>query len=88
VLQVGGNLDLRQEPLGADHRGQLGLQNLHCHLAIVLEILREVDRSHAALTQLALDRVAVGEGGGETGAHRSTSITHTSLCCSSMTKKK
>ena len=33
--------------------------------AVVLEVLREVDGGHAALSELALDAVAVGEGGAE-----------------------
>jgi hypothetical protein len=33
----------------------------------VLEIVREVDRSHAALPELPLDAVAVGKGGGKSG---------------------
>ena len=61
MLEVGGGLDLGQEPLGADDRGQLGAQHLDRHLAVVLEVLGEVDRGHAAGAQLPLDAVAVGE---------------------------
>jgi hypothetical protein len=75
VLQGGGGLDLHHEPLGAQHGGQLGLEDLEGDLAVVPEVLGEVHRRHAALAQLALDAVALGEGGGETGerrvAHRS-----------------
>ena len=53
------------EPLGAEHGGELGLEDLERDLAVVLEVLGEVDGGHAALAQLALDAVAVGEGGGE-----------------------
>ena len=35
VLQVGGGLDLAQEPLGADHRGELRPQHLDRDLAVV-----------------------------------------------------
>ena len=65
MLQVGDGLDLAQEPLGADHRGELGAQDLDGDLAVVLEVLGQVHRGHAALAQLALDAVAVGERGGE-----------------------
>jgi hypothetical protein len=58
-------LDLRQEPLGADHRGQLGAEHLDGDLAIVLEVLGEVDGCHPALTELPLDPVAVTERRGE-----------------------
>ena len=37
------------------------------YLAVVLEVLRQVDRGHAALAELALDGVAIRERGGESG---------------------
>ena len=45
--------------------GQLRPQHLHRDLAVVLEVLGEVDRGHAPLAQLPLEAVAVGEGGDE-----------------------
>ena len=69
MLQRGDRLDLAEEPLGADHRGQLGPQHLDRDLAPVLEVLGEVDGGHAALAELALDPVAVGEGGTQTLEH-------------------
>ena len=69
MLQPGGDLDLAGEPLGAERGGQLGAQDLHRHLAVVLQVLGEVDRGHAALAELALDAVAVGEGRLQSG-HR------------------
>ena len=63
--QSGREPDLLQEPLGAEDRGQLRAQDLDGDLAVVLEVLRQVHRGHAALAQLPLDAVAVGEGGGE-----------------------
>ena len=68
MLQVGGGLDLAEEPLGADHGGELGPQHLDRDLAVVLEVLGEVDGGHAALAELALDAVAVGQRGGEAGS--------------------
>ena len=62
MLQRRDGLDLAEEPLGADHRGQLGPQHLDGDLAAVLEVVREIDGGHAALAQLALDAVAVGQG--------------------------
>ncbi len=72
VLQVGGGLDLGEEPLGAEDRGQLGAEHLERDLAVVAEVVGEVDGGHAALAQLALEAVAVGEGRREArcvGAH-------------------
>ena len=65
VLQVRRDLDLAQESLGAEHRGELRLEHLDRDVAVVLEVVREVDRRHAARAELALDAVAVGEGGRE-----------------------
>ena len=62
MLEVGGELDLGQEPLGADHGGELRAQHLERDLAVVLQVLRQVDRRHAAGADLAFDPVAVGEG--------------------------
>ena len=73
MLQRGRGLDLHHEALGADHRGQLGLQDLEGDFAVVLEILGQVHRGHAALPDYGrtavrpyIDAVAVGQGGGET----------------------
>ena len=65
VLQHGGKLDLAQEALGAERGGQLGPEHLHGDVALVPEIAREVHGGHAALPELALDGVAVGQGSGE-----------------------
>ena len=62
VLQPGGQLDLAQEPLGAERGGELGVEHLERDRAVVPEVLGEVDRRHAAAPELALERVAVGEG--------------------------
>ena len=67
MLQVGGGLDFAEEPLGADDGGQLGPQDLDGDLAVVLEVLRQVDGGHAARAELALEAVAVGERLGEAG---------------------
>jgi hypothetical protein len=56
-------LDLAQEPLGADGVGQLGAQDLERDLAVVLDVVGEVDDSHAARAELALDAVVVRQGG-------------------------
>ena len=63
MLQVGGDLDLGQEPLAAEHGGELGVQHLDGDLAAVPQVLGEVDRGHAALADLALEAVPVGQRG-------------------------
>ena len=42
---------------------QLGSQDLDCHLAMLFEILGQVDRLHAAAAQFFLDDMAVGKSG-------------------------
>ncbi|MEJ2504079.1 MAG: hypothetical protein P8177_12345 [Gemmatimonadota bacterium] len=62
MLEVRRGPDLREEPLPAHHGGQLRLQHLERHLPAVLQVLRQVDRGHATLTELALDPVAALQG--------------------------
>ena len=50
-------LDLAQEPLTAERGAELGMQHLDGDVAIVLEIVREVDGRHAAGAELALDAI-------------------------------
>lgn len=59
VLQVRRGLDLGEEPIRPDYGGQLRPKHLHRDLAVVPEILREVDGGHAARAELALESVAV-----------------------------
>ena len=68
MLQPGGQPDLALEPLGAERGGQLGVEHLERDRAVVAEVLRQVDGGHAAAPELALEPVAVGEGGLERGA--------------------
>ena len=73
VLQVRRRLDLGQEALGSDDRGELGLEDLQRDAAMVLEVFREKDRRHPTLAELSLDDVATLEGrvqaGDVNGAH-------------------
>ncbi len=50
----------RTKPLGAEYGGQLGSQQLHCDLAVVLEVVGPIERSHPAGSHLFLDGVPVG----------------------------
>ena len=65
VIQLGGNLDLAEKPVGPDGGRQLGPEHLHRDLAAVLQVVGEIDRCHAAAPELLLDGVAAGEGGVE-----------------------
>ena len=56
------DFDLLEKPLRTERRGELGLQHLDGDLAMVLQVLGEIDRRHSPAAKLALDRVAVGEG--------------------------
>ena len=88
-----GDFDLAEEAVVPEHGGQLGPQHLDRHLAVVAQVFRQVDGRHATGAQLALDAILAGEGGSEAfraRIHRrslcSTSMTHTSLRCSSIPK--
>ena len=52
-----------EEPLGPEDGSEFGPQYLHGDLAVVLQVLDEVDRRHAASTDFTLDGVPIGQGG-------------------------
>ena len=62
VLQVGRELDLGQEPLGADDRGELGPKHLERHPPVVADVLGEVDGGHPAGADLPVEAIAVRQG--------------------------
>src|SRR2546423_1863621 len=65
MLQRGRRLDLLYEPLGAEHGGQLRLEELDGDFSVVLQIVREIDGRHPAFAELAFDLVPAGECGVE-----------------------
>jgi len=65
VGEVGSDLDLAQEPLGAHRLGQLGDQYLDGDLAAMLAVLRQVHGRVPPAAELARERVPVGERGRE-----------------------
>ena len=69
VLKPGRHLDLPSEPLGAERGRKLRAEDLHRYLSVVLQVLGEVHRGHAALPELALDAVAADESFPQSG-HR------------------
>ena len=60
VREAGHGVDFEQEALGAQSPGPLRIEHLDRHGAIVLEILGQVDSSHAPAADLSLDPVAFG----------------------------
>ena len=62
MLERRRNLNLPQEPVTAEHRGDLWLHDLDRHLAMVLQIMGEIHGGHATCTEFTRDGVAVGEG--------------------------
>jgi hypothetical protein len=65
VVEPGGEPDLPDKPLGTQRVRQLGMEDLQGDGAVVPKIAGEIDRGHAATTELALDHVAVTESVGE-----------------------
>ena len=61
VLEPGGGGDLAAEAVGAHRHGERGPEHLERHGPLVLEVLRQVDRGHAAASELALEGVAAAQ---------------------------
>ena len=61
VGESGGELDLAEEPVGADRGREVRPEDLQGDLAVVAEVLGEEHDGHAALAELALEAVAAGE---------------------------
>jgi hypothetical protein len=83
MRQPGGETDLTQEPVGAHRRGELGPQHLERHHPVVLPVVRQIHRRHAAVAEQVADRVALAQGGGEVrrdrGAHHREITTRLSV---------
>ena len=67
MLETGDGLDLALKALGAERLGQLRVQHLERHRALVPEVVGQKHCGHAAPAQLAFEPVAVGQGGSEAG---------------------
>ena len=57
MLQTGRGLDLHDKPLGTQHGRELWLEDLHRNLAVVFQVLREVNRCHTTRAKVAFDAV-------------------------------
>ena len=66
VAQTGRGLDLTQEALDPEARGELRMEQLDGDPALQLEIVSQVHRGHATTADLAGNRVVVRDGGLET----------------------
>ncbi len=62
VAQLGRDLDLAENTLGAQRRRQLRAEYLDRYLAVVLDVAREEHDGHAAGTEFPLEIVVIGEG--------------------------
>ncbi len=69
MLETGGEPDLTLEPVGADARGQFGMQHLDGDIPIVLDILGQKNGCHSSPAKLARDGVAIGQTGPQAIEH-------------------
>ena len=61
VLELGGKSNLSQKPLATQHRGEVRTEHLDRDRTVMLEVPGQPDRGHAALSDLAIEQVAVME---------------------------
>ncbi len=61
MLEPGGELDLALEPLGTQAGRELRVEHFESDRPVVPEIMRQVDRRHTSVAELALEAVPVGE---------------------------
>jgi len=65
MLEIRGGPDLGEEPLPAQHRGELRAEHLDRDVPPVANVGREINRGHPARTEFSLDPVAILQGGNE-----------------------
>jgi len=61
VTQPRRDTDLAEKALAAQRGRELGPDDFHGDGSVVLEILRQIDTSHAAAPEFALDPIAPAE---------------------------
>jgi hypothetical protein len=59
VLEAGGDPDLAKETIRTQGGGELGVEQLQGHLAIVPEVVRQPDGGHPTPAQLTHKGVAI-----------------------------
>ena len=62
MAQPGRDLDLAEEPLGAEGGSQVGAEHLEGDRPVELEVLGQVNSGHSAVPELPLNGVGFGEG--------------------------
>ena len=67
MAQPRRELDLAQEALGPERLADLGLEHLDRDVAVVLEVVGEKHRRHAAFPEHAVERIPIGEGKAQPG---------------------
>ena len=67
MLQAGRGADFAQEPLAAECRAEVGVQYFDRDVAIVFQVVRQVDGGHATRAECAFDAIAMAESLGQTG---------------------
>jgi len=70
MIQVGRDLDFLEKPIAPDQRREVGLEDLDGDLAMVPEIVGEINRRHAAGADGPLDPIPAGQSGDEPGVGR------------------
>ena len=64
MLELGGELDVAEKPLGAEALGQFGLEGLDGDLPVVPAVVGEVDGGQSASAEFAFDAVGGRRGFG------------------------
>ena len=60
MAQVGRDLDFAQEPITTQHGSEFRAQHLDCDLALVFQVVSQVDRRHPTGAEFTLDGVTAG----------------------------
>lgn len=61
MIEARSELDLTQESIGTERRGQVWMENLERDKAFVFRILSKIDRGHPAAAQFSVYRVITCE---------------------------
>ena len=65
VVQACGDFDFSEKAFRTEGGGQFRPKDLHRHLSLVLNVLRQVDRGHSTPADFTFNRIAVGQSEGE-----------------------
>jgi len=65
MLQLRGGFDFCEKPLGAECGGEIGVEDFDCDVAVVSQVVSEVDGRHSAHADFPVDAISIGEGSAE-----------------------